>query len=180
MGNKTIKLTEEEFYRIVKDSVNEIITEIDGRTYARVHNATIKAQQDQIGGKPSANPKKTNIDTIIHGISLDPRAANSLIEPYKTSYTFHCVNLRGTASLTIFTLEQLYLLKQDKAILKGKIVFNGEQLHGSIIVDMNTKKVYYNYKGKKPIYSLTIDPSKKDLWNDLLKQLDLSLESRTI
>lgn len=34
-----------------------------------------------------------------------------------------------------------------------------------------TGQVQYNYKGKSPSYSLTIDPSKKSLWDKLIAEL---------
>lgn len=180
MAKNIIKLTEEEFYKLVKNAVNESIDEIDGRTYARIHNATIKAQQNQVNGHTNSNPRKTNMDVITQGILLDPKAADSLITPFKDTYVFHCTNLRGTASLTVFTLEELYSLSKEKVILKGTVVFNGTQLHGSIIVDMNNMSVYYNYKGQKPSYKLTIDPNNKTQWDNLISQLVLSINSRTV
>lgn len=179
MSKRTIILNENEFRVLIKHALNEVLSEIDGQTYARVHNATMQAQKNQLSGVASTNPRKTNMDIIQHGISLDPRAADSLIRPYKSDYLFHCKNLRGAAAITIFTLEELYCLDTQKAILKGNITFNGEQLHGSIIVDMTTHDVIYNYKGKSPRYKLTIDPSKKQLWDKLITQLDLALKSRT-
>lgn len=86
MAKNIIKLTEEEFYKLVKNAVNESIDEIDGRTYARIHNVTIKAQQNQVNGHTNSNPRKTNMDVITQGILLDPKAADSLITPFKDTY----------------------------------------------------------------------------------------------
>ena len=180
MSKKTIILTESEFRAVIKHALNETLSEIDGATYARVHNSTMQAQKNQLSGISSKNPRKSNMDTIQHGISLDPRAADSLITPFKTDYLFHCKNLRGAAAITIFNLKELYCLDSDKAILKGDITFNGEQLYGSIIIDMKTYNVVYNYKGKSPRYQLTIDPSKKQQWDALVNQLTQSLNARTI
>ncbi len=43
MGNKVIRLTEQEFSVRIRHAINETLNEIDGATYARVHNATIRA-----------------------------------------------------------------------------------------------------------------------------------------
>lgn len=180
MGKKIVRLTEQEFKALIKHAINESLDEIDGATYAKVHNATMRAQQNQLSGIPSGNNRKSNMDIIQQGIGLDKRASDSLISPYKTDYLFHCTNLRGTASITIFNLEELYLLNDSKAILKGEIIFNGEHLNGSIVVEMPTHKTYYNYKGKAPKYLLQIDPSKKDVWEGLLHQLDISLQKRKV
>lgn len=157
MVKSIIKLTEEQFKNIVKESVNESILEFEDKTSAWTPNSPIKDQQDHLQSILGSNFSKIDLD-------------------YRDNYTFHCTNLRGAASLLVFTLEQLYSLHQNKAILKGMITFNGEQMSGSVIVDVNTKNVSYNYKGMKPTYSLTIDPSKKQKWNQLINQFDLSLK----
>ena len=119
-------MTEQEFTSLVKRVINETINEIDGATYARVHNTTMGAQQRRISGLPSTSPKRDNIEIIT----------------------------------------------------KGTVVFNGEPLNGSIIVDMSTHRTYYNYRGRKSEYDLTIDPSNEKKWNELLQQLDLVIQKR--
>lgn len=171
-------MTEQEFTSLVKRVINETINEIDGATYARVHNTTMGAQQRRISVLPSTSPKRDNIEIITKGIDFDPRASDSLITPYKGDYLFHCQNLRQAAALLVFSFNQLYLLNPQKAILKGTVVFNGEPLNGSIIVDMSTHRTYYNYRGRKPEYDLTIDPSNEKKWNELLQQLDLVIQKR--
>ena len=82
-------MTEQEFISLVKRVINETINEIDGATYARVHNTTMGAQQRRISGLP----KRDNIEIITKGFDFDPRASDSLITPYKGDYLFHCQNL---------------------------------------------------------------------------------------
>ena len=92
--------------------------------------------------------------------------------PYMTKYLFHTQNLRGTASLLYFDFRELGGFTQDKAILKGGIVLNNEgPVYGSVVVDLLGGKVQYRYKGKSPCYNLTIDPSKRELWDGLIKEL---------
>ena len=76
-------MTEQEFTSLVKRVINETINEIDGATYAMVHNTTMVAQQRRISGLPSTSPKRDNIEIITKGIDFDPRASDSLITPYK-------------------------------------------------------------------------------------------------
>lgn len=180
MAKKIIRLTEQELRNLIAEATAEVLNEIDGKTHARVHNATIKAQQDLINNIPMSPQGKPNMDVIARGINLDPRAADSLISRFKTKYLFHCQNLRGTAAITIFNLKELYELTPQKAILKGDITFNDEPLYGSIIVDLINNNVQYNYKGKSPRYTLTIDPSKRDLWGNLVNELKASVNNRTI
>lgn len=180
MAKKVIRLTESELHNIILEATNDVLKEIDGKTYSRVHNATMQAQQDLINNIPLSPQGRKNMSVIERGISLDPKAADSLITPFKTKYLFHCQNLRGAAAITIFELKQLYELTSQKAILKGDVIFNNEPLYGSVIVDFVSNTVQYNYKGKYPHYKLIIDPSKKDLWNKLVEELKTSVNSRTI
>jgi hypothetical protein len=180
MAKKVIRLTEEEFRRVIYNAINESLEEIGGKTHAIVHNATMKAQQDILNGINTSPHGKPNLDVIQRGINMSQRAADSLIAPYKTDYLFHGSDLLGTAALLVFKLKQLYKLSPKEAILKGDVVFNCEPLKGSILVNMATKQVQYNYKGKSPRYNLTVDTSKRDLWNALINELQLSVNSRTV
>ena len=93
MAKKIIRLTEDEFKRVIYNAVNESLDEIGGRTHAIVHNATMKAQQERLKGIPTSPHGKPNLDVIQHGIRLSQQAADSLITPYKTDYLFHAVDL---------------------------------------------------------------------------------------
>ena len=84
-----------------------MLDEIDGKTYARVHNATMRAQQDVLNSISNSPQGKPNMDVIIRGIDLDSRAADSVITPYKTKYLFHCQNLRGGCCCSCFRLETI-------------------------------------------------------------------------
>lgn len=180
MGKTIIRLNEEELHNLIIEATNQVLNEIDGKTYSRVHNATMKAQNDILNNVSLSPQGRPNIGVIERGIKLDPRAADSLISPFKTKYLFHCQNLRGAAAIVVFDLKLLYELTSQKAILKGDIWFNDEPLYGSIIVDFKMNQIYYNYKGKSPRYKLIIDPSKKDLWDKLMDELQISIKSRTI
>ena len=70
MNKNRIRLTESQLHSIIKESVkrviNETINEIDGATYARVHNTTMGAQQRRISGLHSTSPKRDNIEIMKH------------------------------------------------------------------------------------------------------------------
>lgn len=173
MTKKIVRLTDFELRNLIQEATAEVSSKIDGKTHSRIHNAT----KDLVNNIPASPQGRPNIDVMQRGIKLDPRAADSLITPFKTKYLFHCQNLRGTAAITIFDLKELYELTPQKAILKGDITFNDEPLHGNIIIDLVNDKVQYNYKGKAPRYTLTIDPSKRDLWNKLVNELKASINN---
>ena len=144
MAKKVIKLTDQELYGLIAEATNQALLEIDGKTYSRVHNVTMQAPKDLLNNIPNSSQGWSNMGVIVRGIDLDPRAADSLITPFKTKYLFHCQSLRGAAAITIFDLKQLYELTPQKAILKGDITFNNEPLYGSIIVNLQTNQVQYN------------------------------------
>lgn len=173
MGKKIIRLTEEELHNLIIEATNQELDEIDGNARMRTQNGILN--------NVSLSPQgKSNIGVVQRGIELDIRATDSLISPFKTKYLFHCQNLRGAAAIVVFDLKLLYELTPQKAILKGNIWFNDKPLYGSIMVDFNMYQIYYNYKGKSPRYKLTIDPSKKDLWDKLMNELQTSIKSRTV
>lgn len=177
MGRKVKKISEKELSELVHNLNKYNLNEIDGKTYSRINNTTIKAQQNRLNGGSTTNGKRDNLSIITKGIELEPLAANSLIEPYKKVYMFHGQNLRKNAAILLFQLDELSKLDAEKTILKGKIVFYNETLSGSIIVDLNNNLVYYNYKGRKPKYMLVIDPECEYLWNKLLNELKISVNN---
>lgn len=176
MGKKVIRLTEAELKQMIYEAVIPVLNEIDAATYARVHKATNQARLDNQNGiyTHQVNPTKqeTNDDIIAHGIDLEPRAADSLISPYKeTRYMFYCKNLRQNTGIVLFSLVQLYELTHEKAILKGDIVFNNQRMNGSIIINMNSGEVVYYHNSSKKKYPLEIDNRFSKQWNDLVSEL---------
>lgn len=176
MAKKVIRLTEQELKQMIYEAVLPVLNEIDAATYSRVHKATNQARLDNQNGvyihKVNPHKQETNDDIIAHGIELEPRAADSLISPYKESrYMFYCKNLRQNTGIVLFSLSSLFELTNEKAILKGNIVFNNQQMNGSIIINMNTGNVVYYHNSSKKKYSLEIDNRFADKWNALVKEL---------
>jgi hypothetical protein len=193
MTKKVIRLTEEQFYNHIKNIVVEALNEIDGKTHARVPNAVNKAmalnQQGQfttmLNGVNHAtnNPKSTTIDhdKVISKVSQTLELANqSLIAPYKdTTYVFYAMNRMGVYVFLTFKLEDIKKLMNGIGILSGEVVFDGTQLSGDVTVDFNRNQVFYKEKGSRYQYSLIIDNRTKPQWDELLKQLRMSLNNRT-
>ena len=176
MGKRVIRLTESELKEMIYEAVISVLNEIDDATYARVHRATNQAKLDNQNGKfiHQVNPNKqeTNDDIIAHGIDLEPRAADSMISPYKNiRYMFYCKNLRQNTGIVLFSLSILYELTHEKAILKGDIVFNNQQMNGSIIIYMETGTVVYYHNSSKKKYPLEIDNRFAEQWNGLVNEL---------
>lgn len=176
MAKKIIRLTESELKQMIYESVIPLLNEIDAASYARVHNFTNRArinnQQGNYIHQVSPNKQETNDSIIAHGIDLEPRAADSMIQPYKNvRYMFYCRNLRQNTGIVLFLLESLFELTKSKAVLKGNIVFNNQQMNGSIIIDMNTLQVVYYHNSSKKKYPLEIDNRFAQQWNQLCDTL---------
>lgn len=179
MKEKVTHLTEAQLKEIIYESVMTIMNEIDAATYSRVHKATNQARQDNQNGiyvhQVNPNKQETNDDIIAHGIDLEPRAADSMISPYKNiRYMFYCRNLRQNTGIVLFSLASLYELTNEKAILKGDIVFNNQQMNGSIIVNMGTGGVVYYHNSSRRKYPLEIDNRFAAQWNGLVSTLQKS------
>ncbi len=176
MSKKIIRLTESELKQAIYDAVIPMLNEIDATTYAKVHNATNRAREANQKGdyirQINATKQKANDSIIAHGIELEPKAADSMITSYKKiKYMFYCRNLRQNTGIVLFSLSQLYELTKQKAILKGEIIFNNQQMNGSIIIDMDTLKVVYYHNSSKKKYSLEIDNRFAKQWNGLCTTL---------
>jgi len=168
-----IKLSREEFTALVDECVRNVLSEMDGKTLSRIHNATGKAQK-RIADTNDTSPM--NYSIIDRGVDLDIRATEHFMQPYKGKYLFHCMNLRGVASFLVFDLTSLKKLSWEKTILTGTATFNGKQLRGrNLTINLVTNEVYYTYDRYR--YKQTIDPHNKEKWNSLLEQLKLCLEN---
>lgn len=55
MQKKIIRLTEDELRQLIKEATVNTLKEIDGKTYARIHNSTMQAQKNQLAGIPNIN-----------------------------------------------------------------------------------------------------------------------------
>ena len=84
---------------------------------------------------------------------------------------FYCRNLRQNTGIVIFSLDRLFELNRDKAILKGDIVFNNQPTNGSIIIDMQTLGVIYYHSKSRKKYPLEIDNRFKEQWDKLCATL---------
>lgn len=176
MAKKTIHLTENELKQMIYEAVVPMLSEIDAKTYTRVHNFTNNARKNNQQGnyihQVNANKQETNDDIIAHGIDLEPRAADSMIAPYKgIRYMFYCKNLRQNTGIVLFSLETLFELTNTKAILKGDIVFNNSKMNGSIIIDMASLDVVYYHNSSKKKYPLEIDNRFSTQWEKLCNTL---------
>ena len=176
MAHKVIKLTEAELRQKIYEAVLPMLNETDAATYTRVYNATnrarVNSQQGQYTNQDGSKRPKSNDEIIARGIDLEPRAADSMITPYKaTKYMFYCRNLRQNTGIVIFSLDRLFELNRDKAILKGDIVFNNQPTNGSIIIDMQTLGVIYYHSKSRKKYPLEIDNRFKEQWDKLCATL---------
>jgi hypothetical protein len=95
-----------------------------------------------------------------------------MITPFKNiKFMFYCRNLRQNTGIVLFSLSQLFELTKQKAILKGNIIFNNQQMNGSIIINMQTLNVVYYHNSFRKHYPLEIDNRFSTQWNNLCSKL---------
>ena len=175
---KATHLTEEQLKEIIYESVITTMNETDAAAYSRAHKATIhnarKNNKDESNVVHQVNQTKseTNDGGIAHKIDLDSQTADSMISPYKNiRYLFYCRNLRQNTGIVLFSLVSLYELTNEKAILKGNVVFNNHEMNGRITIDMGTGNVVYYHNSSRRKYPLEIDNRFGAQWNDLVATL---------
>jgi len=192
MTNEIRHLSEMEFYQHVENAVNEVLNEIDGKTHARVSNAAVNAmrlnQQGQYettlqGVDRSSNQPKTTIinhDAVIakkKGVLQD--ANKSLVEPFATTtFVFYAIDRFDSPSFLTFNVSNIKKLMRGVAILSGKVVYDGDEMKGDIMIDFKKDKVTYTEKGTRYKYPLIPDNRTVAKWNELLAQLKMSLDNR--
>lgn len=174
MAKKIKTLTREELCNIIAESVMQVMNENDAKIYAKVHESTNQARKGNRSGIHQVDSNKSETDDFIiaHGIDMKSKATGSFMTPYKDiNYMFYCKNLRQNVGITMFKLEQLHELTSEKAVLIGEIIFNNQQMTGSIIVNLNDGQVNYYHSSSKRKYLLEIDKRFECQWNNLVQKL---------
>jgi len=185
---KSIKFTESEMRKIVTEVVNEALQEIDGKTHSRVANATKRATQNiqngiqstKITSPLSGKEHVIDYDNIIdRAKETEERANASLLKPYVDSrIMFFAVNRLGRTARLIFQPKDIKKLKDGVAILSGSVIYDNNLMNGNIMVDFNRQSVFYTEPQTRYKYTLEPDNRTVKKWNDLLKQLKMSLDNR--
>jgi len=188
MAKKTVTLSESEMRKLVTDIVNEALQEIDGKTHSRVANATKRATQNIQNGIQSTkitsplSGKKHVIDydnIIDRAKGTEKRANASLLKPYiESKIMFFAVNRLGRTTRLIFQPKDIRKLKDGVAILSGSVIYDNNSMNGNIMVDFNRQRVFYTEPQTRYKYTLEPDNRTVNKWNDLLKQLKMSLDNR--
>ena len=192
MKKKAIQLTEQELRSIIQDSVNAVLLEMEGETFARINKASKKAKDDIQNGNPTSmrviNNKSdgsrrfvgvNNSDTITRATNMQPEVQQHWLKDYigKTFNFFAEDRLKLVAHL-LFTFEEVTKFDIKKTILVGNVVFNNQQISGDgIIIDFTSNKVKYHERGNRYTYNLEIDNRFKPLWDSLLGQIRKALEN---
>ena len=192
MAKKVFKLTEQELRGMIQDSVNAALSEMDGKTFARIAKASKRAKDDIQNGNPTSmrvvNNKSdgsrrfvgvNNSDTITRATNMQPEVQQHWLKDYigKTFNFFAEDRLKIVAHL-LFTFEKVTKLDIQKTILVGNVVFNNQQISGDgITIDFTSNKVKYHERGSRYAYNLEIDNRFKPLWDDLLGQIRMALEN---
>lgn len=73
MQKKIIRLTEDELRQLIKEATVNTLKEIDGKTYARIHNSTMQAQKNQARGNTQYQSEEKQYRCNNAGHSHRPR-----------------------------------------------------------------------------------------------------------
>lgn len=201
MRKKVVRLTDDELAHIIKEATIASLNEMDGATYSRVYNATHKAKEDIQSGKlqtaktitkrykkdgslrkkPLVNTVLINNDDIIkRGRHMQDFVQQHWLKDYiGQTFMFFGEDRLGIPAHVLLTLDKVTKLDHRKTILVGTVIFNDTKIEGDgITIDFTTDKVKYHERGSRYAYTLEIDYRSKNLWEKLLDQLKMALDSR--
>lgn len=185
MAKKVIRLTEDEFRKIIYDAVMPYLNEMDGKTYSRIYNASQRAKDDNQHGtyQRSTNGKRVqnNDDVITNARILEPEAKEHWLQRFKDyTFKFYGEDRMGLVADILLKFETVTHLNPERTILVGTIYYNGTQIEGDgIVVNFKNGTVKYKARGNKYQYSLEIDRRTKPQWDALIEQLQMALNART-
>ena len=146
MNKKLIRLTESDLHRIVKESVNKVLTELDWKTYA---NAEKKAN-----GKRAQDFRKAKIDAFNRDFSAtrEPeRISNDMYDGYTSKDTYEMKPQK--IRLTPWQSEDLPTYERDgkykRALNSNGKYFNPDDGFDDTFDDINWSLKGYDEFGKK-------------------------------
>ena len=177
MAKKIIKLTSDELHRLITESTEKILNEMQGETYSRIYNASHRAQQDIQNGvdKRTVDGIKfvNNDDIITRANDLEPRAQAHWLKDYiGKTFKFFGRGQMGLPAHILFTFNKITKFELNKIILVGTVTFNNNQISGDgIIIDFIKNTVKYHEKGSRYTYNLEIDNRYKPLWDKFVNEL---------
>lgn len=183
MKKQVIQLTEGQLHDLIENCVAKALNEMDGATYSRLYNTSHRAMNDiQNGVQTRTVGKKTtnNDDTITRASQMQADVQQHWLKNYiGQTFKFFAQDRMGLVAHLLFTLEKVTKLDTSKTILIGDVVFNNKQINGDgITIDFTKNRVQYHERGSRYAYNLEIDNRVAPLWNKLLEQLQMALNSR--
>lgn len=181
MKKKVIQLTEEELHNLIKECVENALNEMDGATYARLHNASQRAMNDMQNGNATQTVGKkviNNDDTITRATNMQPAVQQYWLKDYiGKTFKFFAQDRLGLVAHVLFTFDKVTKLDVKKTILVGTVTYNATQISGDgITIDLSNNKVYYHERGSRYKYNLVADNRTAPIWNKLLEQLRMTLD----
>lgn len=183
MAKKVIQLTESELLEMIKDVTIKNLNEMDGKTYARIYNATKRAKEDnQLGTyQRTVGSKTTNNDAIIQRATNMEKAVQRhwLKDFIGQTFMFYGQDRMGLVAHVLFTFDEVAKLDVNKTILVGTVTFNQTQISGDgIVVNFENGTIKYHERGSRYAYNLEVDNRTSPLWNRLMEQLQMALSHR--
>ena len=183
MSKKVITLTESELLEIIKEVTIKSLNEMDGKTYARIYDATKRAKEDNQQGvyQRTVGPKTTNNDAIIQRATNMQKSTQQhwLKDFIGKTFMFYGQDRMGLVASVLFTFDEVTKLDINKTILVGTVTFNQTQISGDgIIVNFANGTIKYHERGSRYAYNLEVDNRTAPLWNKLMAQLQMALDNR--
>lgn len=184
MSKKIIKLSEEELRQVIYEAVVPMLSETDAATYSRIHNASHRATQGiQSGNNARTNGRKCvdNNDVINRTDKIGPVVQSHWLKDFiGKTFKFFSRTQMGLVANVLFKLENVKKSDYNKTILVGEVTFNENKINSDdIIVDFAKSRIQYHDKRSRYSYNLEIDNRFKQLWNELLKELNTAIQSRS-
>ena len=188
MNKKVIRLTEEELHNLVKQIIEQSLNGIDEKTHANVSDATTMATNKLQNGMSQKNTTSKasgnkhiidNNDIIDNAAGTEQRANQSLLRPFiNEQVMFYAVNRLGRTVRLIFQVEDIKKLMDNIAILSGNVIYDGCQMNGDLMIDFTQNKIFYTERKSRYKYTLVPNNYTIKVWNELTKQLKMSLDNR--
>lgn len=170
MGKKVIKLGEDEFKQLVKESARDVLNEIGYRGAALVHGANYNAVQSK-----SQNNDTNAISKMDAANQLRLKAITQSIKDNFPSLVLHFIE-RDKANQfysVVLSFNEIKAFNDDRFVMKGEVSISGQEPKQGYIEFNYQRQSFYrvNFYGNgtvRRIYPLMMDNDFEDTFKSFL------------